>query len=54
MYSLIDENAFEHVVWKKAAILSRPQCVNIIYMVDLVLDSVGQYRIRRNYACFRS
>ena len=25
--SWIEENAFENVVWKKAAILSRPQCV---------------------------
>ena len=24
----IQENAFENVVWKMAAILSRPQCVN--------------------------
>ena len=27
-YIFIDENAFENVVWKMAAILSRPQCVN--------------------------
>ena len=25
----IQENAFENVVWKSAAILFRPQCVNI-------------------------
>ena len=24
----MQENAFEHVVWEMAAILSRPQCVN--------------------------
>ena len=24
----MQENAFENVVWKKAAILSRPLCVN--------------------------
>ena len=27
-YIFIEENAYENVVWKKAAILSRPQCVN--------------------------
>ena len=27
LYILIHENAFENVVWKIAAILSRPQCV---------------------------
>ena len=27
---IISENAFENVVWKMAAILSRPQCVKII------------------------
>ena len=26
-YIFIQENAFENVVWKMAAILSRPQCV---------------------------
>ena len=25
----IQENAFQNVVWKMAAILSRPQCVNV-------------------------
>ena len=29
-YIFIHENAFENVVWKMAAILSRPQCVNTI------------------------
>ena len=29
-YTPIKENAFENVVWKMAAILSRPQCVNWI------------------------
>ena len=28
LYIFIQENAFENVVWKMAAILSRPQCVN--------------------------
>ena len=26
--NFIQENAFENVIWKMAAILSRPQCVN--------------------------
>ena len=29
----IQENTFENVVWKMAAILSRPQCVNTVYGV---------------------
>ena len=29
MYIFVQENAFENVVWKMAAILSRPKCVNI-------------------------
>ena len=29
-YIFIQENAFEHVVWKMAAILSRPLCVNFL------------------------
>ena len=28
LYTVIQENAFENVVWKMAAVLSRPQCVN--------------------------
>ena len=28
LYIFIQENAFENVVWKMAAILSRPHCVN--------------------------
>ena len=27
-YIFIQENAFENIVWKMAAMLSRPQCVN--------------------------
>ena len=30
LYTFIQENAFENVVWKTAAILSRPQCVDVI------------------------
>ena len=29
LYILIQENAFENVVWDIVAILTRPQCVNI-------------------------
>ena len=29
-YILFQENAFENVIWKMAAILSRPQCVKRI------------------------
>ena len=28
----IQENAFENVVWKMSAILSRPQCVNVLFV----------------------
>ena len=31
LYNFIQENAFENVVWKMAAILSRPQCVNAAF-----------------------
>ena len=31
LYIFILENSFKSVVWKMAAILSRPQCVNIIW-----------------------
>ena len=34
LYIVIQENAFEIVVWKMAAILSRPQCVNSAYLQD--------------------
>ena len=30
LYNFIQENAFENVVWKTAAILSRPQCVEVV------------------------
>ena len=32
-YSFIDENAFEYVVWKIVAILSWPQCVNVVQYI---------------------
>ena len=31
LYIFIQENAFENVVWKMSAILSRPQCVNSVH-----------------------
>ena len=31
LYIFIQENGFENVVWKMAAILSRPQCVNTLW-----------------------
>ena len=47
-YIFIQENAFENVVWRMAAILSRPQCVKIwsvpyICHHCVVLWCVGQY-----------
>ena len=40
----IQENAFESVVWEMAAILSRPQCVNIYNLVTPRgdIDGVGE------------
>ena len=32
----LQENAFENVVWKMAAILSRPQCVNNVVSTDFI------------------
>ena len=32
---LIQENAFESVIWKMAAILSRPQCVKLYHMTSV-------------------
>ena len=34
LYIFIQENLFENVVWKMAAILSRSQCVNTRYLSD--------------------
>ena len=38
VYIFIQENAFESVVRKMAAILSRPQCVNFIHSLDKELQ----------------
>ena len=37
LYIFVQENAFENVVWKMAAILSRPQCVKD-WATDMVCD----------------
>ena len=34
MYTFSFKNVFENVVWKTAAILSRPQCVEVVYHGD--------------------
>ena len=39
-YIFIQENAFENVVWKMAAILSRPQCVNIYQFVIALISGI--------------
>ena len=36
-YISIHENAFQNVVWKMAAILSRPQCVNACYSWAIII-----------------
>ena len=36
LYSFIQVNAFENVVWKMAAIFSRPQCVNWLWLSDAI------------------
>ena len=37
---IIQENAFQNVVWKMAAILSRPQCVMKIKTITVTIDSL--------------
>ena len=39
-YIFIQENPFWNIVWKMAAILCRPQCVNVIFMVYACSDLV--------------
>ena len=49
----IQENAFENVVWKMAAILSRPQCVKRAAQVDATVGTrqlVNLYHIRTRVA----
>ena len=42
-YIFIQENAIQNVVWKMAAILSRPQCVNTgLGQTSVYWDSRGQ------------
>ena len=38
LYIIIQENAFENVVSKIAAILSRSQCVNLIWLTEYLED----------------
>ena len=38
----IQENAFENVLWKVVAILSRPQCVNVFYSDHKDIDGLVQ------------
>ena len=38
-YIFIQENGFENVVWKMAAILSRPQCVNCARATVFIFDT---------------
>ena len=46
LYIFIEENAFENVVWKKAAILSRPQCVKVQgQSLPLEGSLLGPYRL---------
>ena len=40
-FIFIQENAYENVVWKRAAILSRPQCVNRLYAVCSYTGCLG-------------
>ena len=39
LHIFIQENAFENVVWETADILSRPQCVNVVYTTN----NISQY-----------
>ena len=57
----IKENAFENVVWKMAAILSRPQCANIyhfytsdifytdVYYFTFVVPEMYQWQVRNDF-----
>ena len=54
-YIFIQENAFENVVWKMAAILSQPQCVNThLHSCSVVMDQTIQLiqTLKRNYKHF--
>ena len=49
-YIFIQENAFENVVWKTAAILSRPQCVNtLLTVLGLTYAWTNYSRILKRY-----
>ena len=40
---IIQENAFENVVWKMAAIMSRPQCVKVHVEIGVDNDGSEEY-----------
>ena len=44
LYIFIQENAFENVVWKMVAILSRPQCVKNECMFSMIFNSLATGR----------
>ena len=46
-YFFIQENAFEHVVWKMATIVSQPQCVNGLINYYATLADSSSALIRR-------
>ena len=54
---LIQENAFQNVVWKMAAILSRPQCVDgyswlsSFYQIATLSPSTDEEQVER-YSCW--
>ena len=43
----IQETQFEEVVWNMAAILSRPQCVNL----DYITVSLHRSEYKKSYGC---
>ena len=43
-YIFIQENVFENVVWKTAAVFSRPQCVNVSALEIMCEQSQGPWR----------
>ena len=48
-YIFIQENAFENVVWKMTAILSRPQCLNDKELDRYTLLGIRHFRERFRY-----
>ena len=53
-YIFIRENTFENIVWKMAAILSRPPCVNLLHSkgittVVLVTEQVTMHFAKKSF-----